>query len=112
MADKQRTLDELTHPTVAREILRHGALRVRGVIRRARRLRAVAVATEVGRDDPEPRRERPRHPVPHRVRLRVAVQEEQGRTAPAHARADPGAARLDVVHREAGEEVGHRGRHR
>ena len=53
---------------------RHCTLRVRRVRRVGRRLRRVAVAAQVRADDGVCGGERRRDPVPHRVRLRIAVQ--------------------------------------
>ena len=62
---------------------RHRALAVLRVIelgrRRRRRLGRVAIAAQVGNDEREVGGERARDAVPHRVRLRVAVQQQQRR---------------------------------
>jgi len=76
------------------------------VVRRRRRLRALAVAAQVRRDDGEALCETGCDRVPHHVRLRVPVEQEERRpgTAPANAQLD--ALEVDPLEREAGEELG------
>jgi hypothetical protein len=64
-------------------IPRHRPLRVRRVIGGRRRLAAVAVAGEVGGDDGELLGEAWGDGVPHHVRLRVAVEQQEWRAAAA-----------------------------
>jgi hypothetical protein len=64
-------------------IARHRPLRIIGVTLAAVRLRRVAVAAQIAAHDGEALREARRDGVPHRVRLRVAVQQEQRRAAAA-----------------------------
>ena len=63
---------------------RHRALRVAGVAASLVGLRRIAIAAQVGAHDGERLRERGRDPMPHRVRLRIAVQQQQRRTAAAN----------------------------
>ena len=103
--DVERVESEQAHRL--HEVLRHRSLAVRRMVRRGRGLPAVAVAPQVGGDDAGPRCERPCHPVPDGVGLRISVQQEHRWPAPADARVDPRSAGLEVVDREAGEELGH-----
>jgi hypothetical protein len=61
-------------------VLRHAPERVVGVVRPAARLRAVAVAAQIGRHHGEVPREPRRDALPAQVGERVAVQEEQRRS--------------------------------
>ena len=92
-ADAEALEPELPHHRD--HVARHRALRVRLVVGRRRRLRALAVAAQVGRDHGVLVREPRRHRVPHRVRLRVPVEQEEGRPAAAAAQADRRLARVD-----------------
>ena len=76
-------------PSVAHQldlIRRHRALRVADVACAAVGLRRIAVAAEVGAHDGEALREARRDPVPHRVRLRITVQQQERRPAAADIR--------------------------
>jgi hypothetical protein len=64
------------------------AFGVRGVIGGRRRPERRAVPGQVGGDDREPVGQSRRGGVPHEVRLRVAVQEQQRRSSAADARED------------------------
>ena len=76
-------------------VARHRPFRVRLMIRRRLRLRALAVAPQVGSDDGEPVGQIRGHRVPHQVRLRMAMQKQERRAAAAVA--DP-QRRLARVH--------------
>ena len=78
-------------------ILGHRSLRIHGVISSARGLVAVAVTPEIRADDGEALGEDRCHAVPHRVRLRVAVQEEQGHSPATMGNVDPDAVHLDPL---------------
>ena len=69
-------------------VLRHAAERVIAVVVFAARLGTVAVAAQIGRDDGKLLRQPVRVAVPAHVRQRVAVQEEQRRSAAAMAQID------------------------
>jgi hypothetical protein len=73
-------------------VARHRSLRVRLVVGCRRRLRALSVPAQVGGDDGEVLCETRSDEVPHRVCLRVTVQEEKRRPAPPMAHADGGFA--------------------
>lgn len=62
---------------------RQAALRVAGVVSRTLWLVAVAVAAQIGSNHREVRGERGRDLVPDRVRLRMAMQEQERRAASA-----------------------------
>src|SRR4029079_11443215 len=62
-------------------VTRHRPLRVGLVIRRGLGLRALAVAAQVRRDDGEALCQCRGDGMPHHVRLRMAVQEEERRSA-------------------------------
>jgi hypothetical protein len=66
----------------------HGPLGVRLVVRGCGRLAAPAVAAQVGGDHGELLRQPRRHGVPHHVGLRVPVEQQERRAAPAMADAD------------------------
>ena len=89
-----------------RHVLGHPGLGVGRVVRRGAGLVAAAVAAEVRADHREAARERGGDGVPHRVALRVAVQQEQRR--PGAAEAEPKRAGGDAPgrEREAVEEAG------
>ena len=61
----------------------HRALAVGGVVGARRQALRVAAAAQVHRDHGVALGQRGRHAVPHRMRLRVAVEQEQGRSAAA-----------------------------
>ena len=84
----------------------HGLLGVGRVIGRGGRLERTAVAAQVGTDHGEALGQLRRHGVPHGVRLRVAVQEQQRRTGAAAAQPDRAVLGADVLEREAGKEHG------
>jgi hypothetical protein len=79
---------------------RHRPLRVARVVCAAVGLRAVAVATQVCRDDREALGEARRHLVPHGVRLRVAVEKKHRRARPAPDEVDRRLAGIDPRFRE------------
>jgi hypothetical protein len=72
------------------------------------RLRAVAIAAQIGRDDGEVLGQARRHLAPHRMGLRVAVQQQQRRAAAAGHQVDARARGLDPLPAKSGEEIGHR----
>jgi len=76
-------------------VARHRALRVGAVLRGGRRLERPAIAAQVRADDAVAARERRCDLVPHRVRLRVAVQEKERRALAAAAQAQPPRRHLD-----------------
>jgi hypothetical protein len=81
-------------------VLGHRALRIRSVITAAGGLVAVAVAAQVRTDDREMLREHGSHPVPHDVRLWIAVQEQDRRPTAAATHIDRDPVRLDRLGRE------------
>jgi hypothetical protein len=82
-------------------VLGHSAERVVCVIGFSARLRAVAVAAEVGCDDRELLGERRSDLVPHHERLRAAVQQQEWRAASADDKIDRGPLRgVDALVRE------------
>ena len=85
-------------------VQRHRALRVGGMARVGRGLRRVAVAAQVRADNGELARQRGGDPVPHRVRLRIAVEQQQRRPAAADHAVNPRARGVDVLRRKAGEQ--------
>jgi hypothetical protein len=106
--DGEAPVAEMRHQL--REVPRHLALGVGRVVRRRRRLERAAVAAQVGAVDGVRLRQRRRDPVPHRVRLRVAVQQQQRRAFAAAPQAQHAAGDLDALERESGEEhAGHYG---
>lgn len=74
----------------------HGALGVRGVIELRRWPGRVAVPTQVGKDDRVPVSQFRRHPVPHHMTLRVAVQQQNRRPVAAHGGVDARLVDVDV----------------
>ncbi|KAG1286790.1 hypothetical protein G6F64_014171 [Rhizopus arrhizus] len=77
-----------------------------GVVRRGRRLAAIAVAAQVrGHARAVPRQFGP-YAVPDGMRLRMAVQQQQRRPRPVDARGDFNAIALDAAHGQV-EECGH-----
>ena len=99
--DEERLEPELAHHRDL--VARHRPLRVRRVVGRGRRLRAVAVAAQIGRHHREVARQARRHLVPHHVGLRMAVQQQERRPAAAMAHADRRLAGVDHRELEAGE---------
>ena len=83
-------------------VRRHRALRVVDVLRAAVGLRRIAVAAQVAADDGVALREPRRDPMPHRVRLRIAVQQEERRTAAADDAMNLRAGRRDAVRSKPG----------
>ena len=81
-------------------IARHRAFGVRFVVVRSRRLRALAVSTQIHCHHRELAREAPRDQVPHHMRLRMPVQEEERRATPAVPDADGRLARVDALELE------------
>src|SRR4051794_11144310 len=81
-------------------IARHGALGIGLVIRCRRRLPAVAVAAQIGADDCVALGEFRRHLVPHGMRLRMSMQQKDGRSASAMTKIDDGAGGFDLAMRE------------
>ena len=67
-------------------------------------LGGVAVAAQVGADDGEALGEPRRDPVPHRVRLRIAVQQQERRPAAADPQLDLGTRAGDAPRLETGKE--------
>ncbi len=92
----------LHHPHLIRG---HGALRVGRVVGRGLGLGAVAVAAQVGGDHGEGSGEARRHPVPHDVGLREAVEQEKGRARAAGHQVDGGVRQADLPVRESLEHV-------
>src|SRR4029077_1526847 len=88
-------------------VLRHRALGVVGVVGQAVRFLAVAVAAQVGGDHGEALRELGRDLVPDRVRLGVAVQQQERRADPALHEVDRSAARPDAALPESREKAVH-----
>ena len=82
-------------------IVRHRPERISGVIRPPIGLRAVAITAQIRRDHGELLGEARRDLVPHHVRQRVAVQQQQRRTGAAVAQVDPRAGSFDLCVREA-----------
>src|SRR5262249_13739055 len=82
-------------------ILRHGPERVTGVIRTARWLLGIAIATQIGRNDGELACQRRRDLVPVQVREGIAVHQQQGRTASTRHRDNTRTAGLDFRSLEA-----------
>jgi hypothetical protein len=85
-------------------VARHRPLRVRLVVGRRLRLRALAVAPQVGRDDREPFGQTRRDCVPHEVRLRVPVKQEERRPVASVAHAQRRLAGVDEGELEAGKQ--------
>ena len=77
-------------------VLRHGALRIGRVVGRRCRLRTVAVAAQVRADDRVGFGKLRRDPVPHHVRLRMAVKQEERRAAAAMPKVDRRTGCLDA----------------
>ncbi len=98
-------LDEAERLHGLHHVERHGALRVVGVPGHAARLGRVAVAAQVRTHHGVVARERRRDLVPHRVRLGVAVQQQHRRSIAAGHEVDRGAADLDLLLRETGEQA-------
>ena len=78
-------------------VRRHRALRVVDVAGAAVGLRRIAVAAQVAADDGEALGEARRDPVPHRVRLRIAVQQQERRAAAADDAVDLRAGGRDLA---------------
>ena len=88
-------------------ILGQGTLRIIDVIRPSRRLRAVAVAAQIGDHDSELDGEARSQFAPHQMGLRVAVQQQERRSgAPGH-QVDARARCLDLAKLETRKEIGH-----
>jgi hypothetical protein len=85
-------------------VARHRALGVRLVVLGRHRLGRPAVAAQVGDDDRAVLGQRGRRGVPHRARLRIAVQEQQRRAAAGDAHVDRDLPRVDVAGLEAVED--------
>jgi hypothetical protein len=90
-----------------RLVLRQGALRIGGVVRGRGRLRAVAVAAQIGDDEGELLGQARRHLAPHDLGFGIAVQQQQRRPTAADHQVDLGAGGLHPPLLEAGEEIGH-----
>ena len=75
----ETVMPEMAHQ--ADGIARHLALGIGGAAFAGRRAVAVAIAAQVHQHDTVRARQRGRHTVPHRHRLRMAVQKQQGRPA-------------------------------
>src|SRR5207249_1950598 len=88
-------------------ILRHRALGIIGVRRSSFGLARVPIAPQVGADDDEALRKFWRDPVPHNVRLRISMQEQQGWTASTDDQMDLGAGSANASRVEPGEKVRH-----
>jgi hypothetical protein len=78
-------------------VVRHRALRIRGVIGCRRRAAAAAIAPEVGAHDEAPPRQDRRDRAPHQVRLRKSMQEQNWRAGTRRADEDRGIAEVDLV---------------
>src|SRR5271169_2099298 len=83
------------------------ALRISRIVGTRGRLRAVAIAAQVGHDHRELVGETRRQPAPHQMGLRVAVQQQERRPAAAGHQVDVGARGHDPTAVEAWEEFGH-----
>ena len=86
-------------------VARHCPLRVRRVVGARRRFERTAVAAQVGGYHGVVPREPRCNPVPHRMGLRVAVQEQQGWPLAAAAQAQLALGHRDVLESEPGKEV-------
>ena len=83
-------------------VLRRLALRVRDVALTAVGLRRIAIAAQIAADDGVPFHEPWCNSMPHRVRLRITVQEEERRTTPAHFAVDSRTGGRNMARRESG----------
>ena len=101
-ADQEAAMTEMLHHLD--EVARHLLLGVGRVVGRGLGLERAAVAAQVGADHREALRHLRCHGVPHGVRLRVAVQQQQRRSGAAAAQAHLAAGDCHVLEREAGEE--------
>ena len=81
-------------------VLGHLALGVGSVVRGRLGLVRAAVAAQIGAHDSEALRQPRRHRVPHGVRLRVAVQQQQRRPRPAAPQPDRPGARRHMLQRK------------
>ena len=81
-------------------VARHRPLRIGLVVRRRGGLGTPAIAAQIGRNDGKALGELRDDPVPHHMRLRVAVEEQKPRAASADAGTDRGFRRHDIVHLE------------
>jgi len=84
-----------------------GPLRIAHVVGSGGGLGAVAVAAQIGDDDGERGGQARGELAPHQMGLRVAVQQQERRSAAAGHQVDLGARGRDPAAREAGKEVGH-----
>ncbi len=101
--DGEAVMAKLRHDTD--EVGRHRPFRVGAVVRIAAGLAEFAVAAQVGGDDGEAFGQRGSDLVPHDVRLRVAVDQQQRRAAAAGPIGDLDAGRVEAMR---GEIVEHR----
>ena len=85
--------------------LHHRAFRVRRMIGAGFWRITLPVAGKVGNDEPVLRRKRGRKAMPHHVRLRIAVQEQERRSITADAREEFSRARFNEVGFVAGKQV-------
>jgi hypothetical protein len=85
-------------------IPRHRSLRICGVLGVGLGLARIAVATQVRTDDGVVRREPWGDAMPHRMRLRIAVQQKERWTASTHDAMNAGRGRRDVARGEFGKE--------
>ena len=94
-ADGKARVAEVAHHR--QRIGGHRPLAVQRVVGRGRQACAVATATQVHRHHRESLGQRAGHGVPHGVRLRVAMQQQQRRPRAADARTQAHAVVVDVV---------------
>ena len=90
-------------------VIGHGSFRIRGVVGVGRWLCAVAVAAQVRGNEGEVARQQWRHPMPHHVRFRKAVQQQQRMARSFAACEDRRLANIDDGRRESFEGVSDHG---